>query len=92
MGKPTGELRGCPSPAGRGICSSGRKEGPLEGHKGGKPPDPRASGHVVAKGAGSGWGMVWKDRSVCGRVLGREEGPDWSKEGTSDACKLQNKE
>lgn len=39
-----------------------------------------------------GWGMVWKDRSVCGRVLGREEGPDWSKEGTSDACKLQNKE
>ena len=34
------------SPSSRGIWSSGRKEGPLEGHKGGKPPDPRASGHV----------------------------------------------
>lgn len=35
-----------PSLAGRGIWSSGRKEGPLEGHKGGEPPDPRVSGHV----------------------------------------------
>lgn len=44
-----------PSLASRGIWSSGRKECPLEGHKGGQPPDPRASGHVVAEGPGSGW-------------------------------------
>lgn len=34
-----------------------------------------------------GWGMVWKDRWVCGRVLGGEEGLDWSKEGRySEYC------
>lgn len=53
-----------PFPAVRGIWSRGRKEGPLEGHKGGEPPDPRASGHVVADGRGQAQG---KQRTFLGR-------------------------
>lgn len=54
MGKPRESYGAAPSLAGRGVWSSGRKEGPSGGHKGGEPPDLRASGRGEAAAPGSG--------------------------------------